>query len=97
MTPTRRFHITDQTCVVSFTLDGAGTTAFAQTTKKLATEPPPRNELAIIVDRKLISTPVVYRVIACGAGSSRVQLPRAERARSRDRSERGRSPRRPHL
>lgn len=51
---------------VNLTLNGAGKTAFANVTKRLAKLSPPRNEFAITVDGQSISAPAVSEPLTTG-------------------------------
>ena len=54
--------------LVNFELDGEGTQKFADATRLAVTQPPPQNQIAIAVDRKIISNPVVQGAITAGRG-----------------------------
>jgi preprotein translocase subunit SecD len=54
--------------LVNFELDGDGTQKFADATRLAVTQPPPQNQIAIAVDRKIISNPVVQGAITAGSG-----------------------------
>ena len=54
--------------LVNFELDGEGTQKFADATRLAVTQPPPQNQIAIAVDRKIISNPVVQGAITAGSG-----------------------------
>ena len=53
---------------VEFQLDGEGSDAFADATRAAVGAPPPRNAIAIVVDRVVISDPVVNEPITNGSG-----------------------------
>jgi protein-export membrane protein SecD len=53
---------------VDFVLDGEGTNAFADATRQAVTLPSPRNQIAIAVDHRIISNPVVNEAITAGRG-----------------------------
>jgi len=53
---------------VNFELDGEGTTKFADATRLAVNQPPPQNQIAIAVDRSIISNPVVNSPITAGSG-----------------------------
>ena len=53
---------------VNFELDGEGTTKFADATRLAVNQPPPQNQIAIAVDRTIISNPVVNSPITAGQG-----------------------------
>jgi preprotein translocase subunit SecD len=53
---------------VAFTLDKTGTKAFADETTKLVSAPAPTNELAIVLDGVVVSSPVVQGAITGGSG-----------------------------
>ena len=53
---------------VAFELDGPGTEAFANATRLAVNAPPPQNQIAIAVDRTIISNPVVNSPITAGKG-----------------------------
>lgn len=53
---------------VAFSLDSAGASKFANTTRQLVSLPSPRNQLAIVVDNVVISSPVVQSPITDGQG-----------------------------
>lgn len=54
--------------VVTFDLDGDGRDKFAQATTVAASAPPPQNQIAIVVDRTIVSNPVVQEPITQGTG-----------------------------
>jgi preprotein translocase subunit SecD len=54
--------------VVAFQLDGAGADAFATATTAALQEPSPRNQIAIALDRTIISNPQVTGAITTGNG-----------------------------
>ncbi|GIU96516.1 MAG: hypothetical protein KatS3mg013_0319 [Actinomycetota bacterium] len=54
--------------VVRFVLDGDGARRFADATTRAVAEPAPRNQIAIVVDRVVISAPVVNEPITQGEG-----------------------------
>lgn len=53
---------------VFFELDGPGTEAFANATRAAVDSPSPRNQIAIVVDRVIVSNPVVESEILGGSG-----------------------------
>jgi protein-export membrane protein SecD len=53
---------------VSFDLSGDGGERFAAATTAAVTQPPPRNQIAIVVDREVISSPEVQNAITGGSG-----------------------------
>lgn len=53
---------------VQFELSGEGTKAFADATTAALSQPPPRNRIAIVVDRDIISNPSVDEAITAGRG-----------------------------
>ncbi|HSL10842.1 MAG TPA: protein translocase subunit SecD [Actinomycetota bacterium] len=53
---------------VEFQLDGQGSDAFADATRAAVGAPPPQNAIAIVVDRVVISDPVVNEPITNGSG-----------------------------
>jgi protein-export membrane protein SecD len=53
---------------VRFELDGEGAEAFADATRAAVGAPPPQNAIAIVVDRVVISAPVVNEPITNGSG-----------------------------
>jgi preprotein translocase subunit SecD len=53
---------------VQFELNGGGADAFGQATTKAVSQPPPQNQIAIVVDRVIISAPVVQSPITGGTG-----------------------------
>ncbi|HZT10835.1 MAG TPA: protein translocase subunit SecD [Actinomycetota bacterium] len=53
---------------VAFTLDGPGASKFAAATTAAVNQPPPTNQIAIAVDRRIISNPVVQSPITAGNG-----------------------------
>ncbi|HYY07130.1 MAG TPA: protein translocase subunit SecD [Actinomycetota bacterium] len=53
---------------VTFQLDGDGSTKFADATTKAVSSPTPLNQIAIVVDRVVISAPVVQGAITGGNG-----------------------------
>ena len=68
--------------LVNFELDGEGTTKFADATRLAVTQPPPQNQIAIAVDRKIISNPVVHSPITAGRGRSPAASPSRRRRTS---------------
>jgi protein-export membrane protein SecD len=54
--------------MVTFDLDGPGSDAFATATNQAVASPPPQNQIAIVVDRTIISNPVVQSAITGGSG-----------------------------
>lgn len=54
--------------VVTFQLDGEGADAFADATTQAVNAAPPQNQIAIAVDRTIISNPVVQSPITNGSG-----------------------------
>ncbi|HEY7478803.1 MAG TPA: protein translocase subunit SecD, partial [Actinomycetota bacterium] len=54
--------------VVTFELDGEGADAFAAATTTAVSAPPPQNQIAIVVDRQIVSNPVVQSPITNGVG-----------------------------
>ncbi len=53
---------------VNFELDGDGADAFAEATTQAVGAPPPTDQIAIIVDRVVISSPTVQSAITGGSG-----------------------------
>jgi preprotein translocase subunit SecD len=53
---------------VNFQLNGEGSKAFATATQAALNAPPPQNQIAIVVDRKIISSPQVNGAITTGSG-----------------------------
>jgi preprotein translocase subunit SecD len=53
---------------VDFELTGEGSRVFADVTTRLVSEPPPKNQLAIVLDRVVISAPRVQSAITGGVG-----------------------------
>ncbi len=53
---------------VDFRLTGEGARVFADVTTRLVSEPPPKNQLAIVLDRVVISAPRVQSPITNGEG-----------------------------
>ncbi len=53
---------------VFFELDGPGTEAFGNATRAAVVSPSPRNQIAIVVDRLIVSNPVVESEILGGSG-----------------------------
>ena len=53
---------------VQFELNGSGSDAFGEATTKAVTLPPPQNQIAIVVDREIISSPRVDSPITGGTG-----------------------------
>jgi protein-export membrane protein SecD len=53
---------------VDFVLDGDGSEAFANATREAVNLPTPKNQIAIAVDHKIISNPVVQSAITAGRG-----------------------------
>jgi len=53
---------------VDFELTGEGSRVFADVTSRLVSEPPPKNQLAIVLDRVVISAPRVQSAITGGVG-----------------------------
>ena len=53
---------------INFTLNSSGSKAFAAATTAAVGLPAPRNEIAIVVDRQVISNPVVQSPITGGSG-----------------------------
>jgi preprotein translocase subunit SecD len=53
---------------VDFVLDGDGSSAFADATRQAVSSPSPQNQIAIAVDHKIISNPVVNEAITAGRG-----------------------------
>ena len=53
---------------VAFELSGEGSDRFATATTAALTQPPPRNQIAIVVDREVISSPEVQGAITGGSG-----------------------------
>ena len=53
---------------VNFTLNGAGADAFKTATTAAVAKPAPQNEIAIVVDRVVISAPTVQNPITTGSG-----------------------------
>jgi protein-export membrane protein SecD len=53
---------------VAFDLSGEGSNRFATATTAALTQPPPRNQIAIVVDREVISSPEVQGAITGGSG-----------------------------
>ena len=53
---------------VSFELNGSGADAFSNATTQAVSQPPPQNQIAIVVDREVISAPVVQSPITGGSG-----------------------------
>jgi protein-export membrane protein SecD len=54
--------------VIDFVLDSDGTAAFATATREAVNAQPPQNQIAIAVDHKIISNPVVQSPITAGRG-----------------------------
>ena len=54
--------------VIDFVLDSEGTAAFATATREAVNAQPPKNQIAIAVDHKIISNPVVQSPITAGRG-----------------------------
>ncbi len=54
--------------VIDFVLDSEGTAAFATATRVAVNAQPPMNQIAIAVDHKIISNPVVQSPITAGRG-----------------------------
>jgi protein-export membrane protein SecD len=54
--------------VVDFQLDGSGSDAFANATTQAVSQASPQNQIAIAVDEKIISNPVVQSAITQGSG-----------------------------
>ena len=54
--------------IVDFTLDGPGTESFKNATSDAVTKTSPQNQIAIVVDRQVISAPVVQNPITTGSG-----------------------------
>ena len=54
--------------VIDFVLDSEGTAAFATATREAVNAQPPQNQIAIAVDHKIISNPVVQSPITAGRG-----------------------------
>jgi protein-export membrane protein SecD/preprotein translocase SecF subunit len=54
--------------VVTFDLDDEGSEAFATATRTALTAPAPQNQIAIVVDRTIVSNPTVTGVIDTGTG-----------------------------
>ena len=54
--------------VVDFQLDGPGSDAFANATTQAVNQASPQNQIAIAVDEKIISNPVVQSAITQGSG-----------------------------
>jgi preprotein translocase subunit SecD len=54
--------------VVNFTLNDEGKASFAAATTAALTKPPPQNQIAIVVDRQVISSPQVTGAITGGSG-----------------------------
>ncbi len=54
--------------VIDFVLDSEGTAAFATATRVAVNAQPPQNQIAIAVDHKIISNPVVQSPITAGRG-----------------------------
>jgi hypothetical protein len=52
--------------LIQVTLSPADAAAFSELTSRLAVEPPPRNQLAVLIDGKIISAPVVEEPIPGG-------------------------------
>jgi preprotein translocase subunit SecD len=53
---------------VNFTLNDEGKASFAAATTAALTKPPPQNQIAIVVDRQVISSPQVTGAITGGSG-----------------------------
>jgi preprotein translocase subunit SecD len=53
---------------VQFELGGDAVGAFADATTRAVSQPPPQNQIAIVVDRKVISSPTVQSPITTGTG-----------------------------
>ncbi len=53
---------------VAFELNGEGADRFAEATTIAVSAPPPQNQIAIVVDREVISAPVVQSPITGGSG-----------------------------
>jgi len=53
---------------VQFELNGSGSSAFGDATTRAVTQPPPQNQIAIVVDRVVFSSPVVQSPITGGSG-----------------------------
>jgi preprotein translocase subunit SecD len=53
---------------VNFELNGEGSKAFADATQAALSMPPPQNQIAIVVDRTVISAPQVNGAITTGSG-----------------------------
>jgi protein-export membrane protein SecD len=54
--------------VIDFVLDSEGSAAFATATREAVNAQPPQNQIAIAVDHKIISNPVVQSPITAGRG-----------------------------
>jgi protein-export membrane protein SecD len=54
---------------VVFELDSAGAASFGEATTRMVSLPPPQNQLAIVVDRQVVSNPVVQGAITGGIGT----------------------------
>ncbi len=54
---------------VNFDFDGPGATAFGEATTRMYTLPLPQNQLAIVVDRQVVSNPTVNEPITGGTGT----------------------------
>ena len=72
--------------LVNFELDGEGTQKFADATRLAVNQPPPQNQIAIAVDRKIISNPVVQSADHRRAGADHRRLHRAGARRTSPRS-----------
>ena len=55
--------------VVNFELDSEGSDAFAEATTTAVSAPSPQNQIAIVVDRQVVSNPVVQDPITNGIGT----------------------------
>jgi len=53
---------------VNFTLNGAGKASFAAATTTAVGAPAPQNQIAIVIDRQVISAPTVTSAITAGSG-----------------------------
>ena len=62
--------------VINFVLDSEGTAAFATATREAVNAQPPQNQIAIAVDHKIISNPVVQSPITRGPRPDHRQLHR---------------------
>ena len=69
---------------VQFTLNRSGTKAFADATQKAVSQPSPQNQIAIVLDGVIESSPVVQGAITGGVGEITLGSPRNPEAEAKN-------------